>query len=127
MPSSTRRDSGRGINGGTVTLICSVSFADDLATIIPVGDIDVDSTSKLREVLQLAAVRPGITAVVIELGGVTFMDSSALGLLVAARRNAQTRGASLHVRNPGPMVTMVLQITGLYDELVIEKADLAEA
>jgi anti-sigma B factor antagonist len=113
--------------GGTVNLTCSVSFADEMATIIPVGDIDVDSTSKLRDVLQLAAVRPGITSVMVDLGGVTFMDSSALGVLVAARRNAETRGASFGVRNPGPMVTMVLQITGLYDDLVTEKADLADA
>ena len=97
---------------------CTVDFADDTATITAKGEIDVGSTSKLRDILQMAAARSGIRSVRVDLAGVTFLDSSALGVLVAARNASQRRQTSFAVLNPGPMVAMVLNITGLYDQLV---------
>jgi anti-sigma B factor antagonist len=97
---------------------CTVDFAADTATITAKGEIDVGSTPKLRDMLQLAAARAGIRSVRVDLRGVTFMDSSALGVLVAARNASQRQQTSFAVLNPGPMVAMVLTITGLYDQLV---------
>jgi anti-sigma B factor antagonist len=97
---------------------CTVDFADDSATITAKGEMDVGATSQLRDMLQLAAGRAGIRSVLVELSGVTFMDSSALGVLVAAKNASQRRQTSFAVLNPGPMVAMVLNITGLYDQLV---------
>jgi anti-anti-sigma factor len=56
--------------------------------------------------------------VVADLDGVTFLDSSALGVLVAARTAAEVAGRSFTVTRPGPVVTMVPHVTGLYDTLV---------
>jgi anti-sigma B factor antagonist/stage II sporulation protein AA (anti-sigma F factor antagonist) len=46
----------------------------------------------------------------IDLGGVTFLDSSGLGALVEIRRQAVERGQTTTLRNPNPRVLRVLQI-----------------
>jgi len=101
-----------------VNLSCSVDVVDDRATVSLVGDVAMESTAVVREALQAAVARPGIATLIVDLSGVTFLDSSALGVLVAARKSAAQHGVAFSVSNPGPMVTMVLRITGLYDELV---------
>ena len=63
--------------------------------------------------------RPDVTGVVVDLRGVTFLDSSALGVLVVANKSCRQRGLTFGVRDPGPMATMVLRITGLFDELIL--------
>jgi len=55
---------------------------------------------------------------VVDLSGVTFMDTTALGVLVTARTAAHRQGAAFAGTNPGPMVTMILTLTGLVDTLV---------
>src|SRR5262245_21333853 len=102
-----------------MNLSCAVDVVDDLATVRPVGDIASESTPSLRDAIQTAMTRPDIARVVLDLSGVTFLDSSALGVLVVARKSCRERGLAFGVRDPGPMVTMVLRITGLFDELIV--------
>jgi len=103
-----------------VNFACTAAVDAQVATVTAVGDIDLDATARFRQVLQDASARTGVTSVVVDLAAVTFADSTALGVLLAARKAAHRHGATLSVRNPGPMVAMVLRITGLYDELVTE-------
>lgn len=97
---------------------CSLSHVNDVVTVTPVGDIDLAGTTELREALQSAVRNQGVTRVVVDLAGVTFIDSTVLGVLIAAHTAAERRGAVLVVTNPGAMVTMVLNVTGLFDVLV---------
>jgi anti-anti-sigma factor len=101
-----------------VNLSCSI--ADRVATVAVVGDVDIASTPDLRDALQAALAEPDVDAVVADLGGVSFLDSSALGVLVAARKAAELGGRSFTVARPGPVVTMVLRMTGLYEILVAD-------
>jgi anti-sigma B factor antagonist len=105
--------------GGYVNLSCAVDAVGGLATVTPVGDVGVDSTSSLRDAIQTAMGQPGIAEVVVNLAGVTFLDSSALSVLIAARKSCRQRGLAFGVRDPGPIVTMVLRITGLFDVLIV--------
>ena len=97
---------------------CSVSCVDDGATITPCGELDLQATGEFRKALRAAATGEAITTVVVDLSSVTFIDTTALGVLVAARAAAQRHGATFAVTNPGPMVTMVLTVSGLFDTLV---------
>jgi anti-sigma B factor antagonist len=99
-----------------MNLTCCIE--DRVATVTVFGDVDLASTPELRDALQTALARDDIDAVVADVGGVAFLDSSALGVLVAARKAAELGGRTFTVTRPGPMVTMVLRVTGLYDILV---------
>lgn len=102
-----------------MNLSCAVDAVGDLATVTPVGDVAAYSTSSLRDAIQMAMGQPGIAEVQVNLAGVTFLDSSALSVLIAARKSCRQRGLAFGVRDPGPIVTMVLRITGLFDELIV--------
>jgi anti-sigma B factor antagonist len=54
----------------------------------------------------------------VDMSAVTFLDSSGIGMLVAARRAAEVKGITLKLREPGPMVRMVLEVANL-DGLLI--------
>jgi anti-anti-sigma factor len=73
------------------------------------GELDASTCRGLAERLTAP---PGFL-VVVDLSDLTFMDSSGLGAIHAARRMAIKDGGSLVVSRPSPIVSRVLEITGL--------------
>jgi stage II sporulation protein AA (anti-sigma F factor antagonist) len=73
------------------------------------GELDASTCEGLAETLS----GPHESLIVIDLRLLTFMDSSGLGAIHAAWRNAITNGGALVVSRPSPIVQRVLQITGL--------------
>ncbi len=101
---------------------------DGVSVIRPLGDIDVTSAIELRAVLaeRLSGERPRL---VLDLGGVPFVDSSGIGVLVSANRRATQAGGALVLAALGPGVLKVLELTrtirvfrtaGSVDEAVAE-------
>ena len=90
----------------------------DALVLSPEGDMDVQNAAILRQVLQQVIDRKDCARVVVDMSSVTFLDSSALGVLVAARRAASANGMEFALREPGPMVRMVLEVTNLYETFV---------
>ena len=77
----------------------------------PSGNLDVVSSSFLRA--QLAEACDEGLPVVVDLSGVTFIDSIALGVLLAAHRRLLAGGCHLTLTGASGRVQTVLQITGL--------------
>lgn len=73
------------------------------------GELDACSCRGLADHL----IGPPGSLVVVDLYQLTFMDSSGLGAMHAARRLAIKDGGNLVVCRPSPMVYRVLEITGL--------------
>lgn len=73
------------------------------------GELDASSCRGLAE--RLVGV-PG-SLIVVDLKEVSFMDSSGLGAIHSARRAALNDGGTLVVCRPNPMVSRILEITGL--------------
>lgn len=94
----------------------------DLITVAPEGDISLETVPVLREVLRQVVESHEKGRIDVDMNAVTFLDSSGIGVLVAAQRAATARGTSLMLREPGPMIRMVLQIAHLEDALVRESA-----
>lgn len=83
----------------------------------PSGELDIAALPELQ-VRLLPAVRPG-AAVVLDLQDVTFLDSSALALVVAAERRLRATGGSLQLVHVSGAVLRVLRICGLAERLVV--------
>ncbi len=73
------------------------------------GELDACTCQGLAERL----VGPHGSLIVVDLRQLTFMDSSGLGCIHAARRTAIEHEGNLVVCRPTPMVHRVLEITGL--------------
>lgn len=76
----------------------------------PSGEIDMDNAAILEGRL-LGLVDQGHT--VLDLSGVTFLDSTALGAVIVAYRRGQAIGHNLRLAGAAGWVRRILQITEL--------------
>jgi anti-sigma B factor antagonist len=75
------------------------------------GELDLATAPQLKWRL-VDALEGGRTAIVVDLGDVTFMDSTALGVLVGVRRSLGA-GTRLAVVCRHPNVLNIFQVSGL--------------
>ncbi|MBE0475974.1 MAG: anti-sigma factor antagonist [Coriobacteriia bacterium] len=86
---------------------------DSRACVVRVeGEIDISVVPEMREALD-AALQGGYVNVVIDLSGVTYADSSALGLLVWLDHRLSPRGGKLVLAGANSDVTRILELSGL--------------
>ena len=84
------------------------------ATVVEVaGELDLHSAPQLRAELGRAIESGGAPHVVVDLAGVTFLDSTGVGVLVGALKRARQADGSLHFCGAQPRVRRVFEITGL--------------
>lgn len=77
-----------------------------------VGEIDVSSVGGLRAALSRLLV-DGDVHLLLDLAGVTFMDSAGLGVLVGIQKQARMFRGSLAIVAPSRPVRRILELTSL--------------
>jgi anti-sigma B factor antagonist len=90
----------------------SEKTADGVSVVSATGEIDIATAPGLREQLESTMDRAG-GLVVVDLLGVTFIDSTALGVLIGALKRSQEAGGSMRLVVAEPRVLKVFEITGL--------------
>jgi anti-sigma B factor antagonist len=85
------------------------------------GEIDVATSPALREELY-AIIDGGARAVVVDLSGLGFIDSSGLGVLVAALKHMRERDGELVLAGLAQPALRVFEITDLTNLFTIEPA-----
>jgi anti-sigma B factor antagonist len=88
------------------------------------GALDLQSRDDLLEAGRTLLNGP-IPTLVLDLAGITFIDSSGIGALVTLSSDAADSGIGFVLRNPSPRVTRILEITGLLSAWTIERNDAA--
>lgn len=76
------------------------------------GEVDVFSAPDLDSELS-ALVAAGSPRLVVDLAGVTFLDSTGLGVLVKALKHAREAGGWLHLVVTSDRIRKIFEITGL--------------
>lgn len=99
-------------------LTCTIDKVDGDLRIRLVGDIDIDSADELRDLLQATIRRPSTDGLRVDLLAVTFLDSSAISVLVDAFKVAEAEGCRFQITRPRGVVRKVLEVTGVLDALV---------
>jgi anti-sigma B factor antagonist len=83
---------------------------DSSAVITVVGEVDLHTTSRLQDVLDEVREKDITDHLVVDLSGCTFLDSTGLGALVKAQRQAES---ALNVVVREPQVRKALTVTSL--------------
>ena len=86
--------------------------ADGVPVVSATGEIDIATAPGLREQLESTMDRAD-GLVVVDLLGVTFIDSTALGVLIGASKRSQESGGTMRLVITDPRVLKVFEITGL--------------
>ena len=90
---------------------------DGTPTVALTGELDLAAADELRTLLTDHLDRPGTTTVVADLSGVTFMDSAALGALIAAYQHATAADHTFVITAPTRGVRRIMEIAGIYEIL----------
>ena len=80
------------------------------------GEIDSHTAPKLASSMETL---PDHATVVADFGGVSFMDSSGLRVLVEASARAADAGRKLMVSNSSAAIRRLVEISGLADTLLL--------
>lgn len=101
-------------------LALTVTVEADQAQVIAhvCGEVDIATCGRLRD-----AIEPHLgpnQRVVLDLSGVTFMDSSCLAVLIHARTTLTADGGSLILRNPSPAAHRLLSVARMSNVLRTE-------
>jgi len=76
------------------------------------GDLDLASAPMVHDRLH-SAIEEGHTRVVVDMAGVTFMDSTGISVLLHSLKDLQRLGGGLVLRSPTDRTLRVLEIIGL--------------
>jgi anti-anti-sigma factor len=85
------------------------------------GDIDIDTARHLTERLNALIGNPS-AAPVVDLSGVTFIDSTGLGALMRAHQRLRRQGRALALICPAGPARRALEVSGLVGVLPIVEA-----
>jgi len=86
---------------------------DDATHVVAVtGEIDLFTAPELKSALG-EALESGHTRIVVDLTSTTFLDSTALGVLIGAVKRLRSRDGVLTIVNTDPNIAKTFEITGL--------------
>ena len=78
------------------------------------GELDLDARDELCRVIQQAVGDRRSRVVTVDLSGVTFLDSEALGVLIDGWNAARRASKSFRVVNARGIVRRVLDVAGVF-------------
>jgi anti-sigma B factor antagonist len=85
---------------------------DGLAVVVLSGEVDIYTAPQFKECL-LALIDEGADRLIVDLTAVSFIDSTALGVLIGGVRRVNGAGGSMALVVASRPVQRVLSITGL--------------
>jgi anti-sigma B factor antagonist len=88
-----------------------------VAVVVPTGELDLSGAAVLELEFQRLEEDPDLQAVVLDLRGLEFMDSSGLRLVVVTDMRAKEAGRRFALVRGGETVHRVFEITGMSERL----------
>lgn len=82
------------------------------------GEIDISNADRLRDAIDMALEQP-TELVSLDFSGVSYIDSTGIGVLVGAAHHADEHGKRFEVVNAQPNVQRVAQLLGVDHEIGI--------
>lgn len=92
------------------TFDIDVSTDDRTLLVRLAGELDLTASDRVAETLTSALASSGATALVVDMAGVSFCDSSGLGALLDVRRAAADQGVSMVLRDVQRQVARLLDL-----------------
>ena len=93
----------------------------DTVTALLTGEIDHHGAGKVRDTIDDSLRRTCPRMLVLDFGGVEFMDSSGIGIVLGRYRLMQDMGGRLALRSLPPHIRKVMQVAGISSLDIQEK------
>ncbi len=90
-----------------------INVTGEVVTAYLSGEIDHHTAKEMRETIDNAVELNMPSLLVLDFSGVTFMDSSGIGLVMGRYRNLQKTKAGLHISGATANIYKVLKLAGI--------------
>ncbi len=90
-----------------------INVTGEVVTAYLTGEVDHHTAKEMREAVDNAVELNMPSLLVLDFSGVSFMDSSGIGLVMGRYRNLQKTGAALHISGASPTIHKVLKLAGI--------------
>ena len=101
---------------------CRVTQESDHVVVAPSGELDMATVGAVeQELRRLRKADAG--AIVLDLGGLTFMDSTGLHLVARWTAEASRDGFAFELAPGPPAVQRVFELSGMADEIPLRKPE----
>jgi anti-sigma B factor antagonist len=77
------------------------------------GELDLATVPKLRQAALAELATPRVSTLVLDLDGLTFLDSTGIGCWIDLRNRAEDAGQALQLESVPPAALRTVQIAGL--------------
>ncbi|MBI4590838.1 MAG: STAS domain-containing protein, partial [Candidatus Rokubacteria bacterium] len=94
---------------------------NQVTVVIPEGELDMAAAPEIEQTLK-GLIDEGKTKLVVDLGGVSYLDSSALGELVRAMKRARQAGGDLRLCALRGDVLQIFEMTRLSQAMNVYRA-----
>jgi len=101
---------------------CQVSSEEGLVVVSPRGELDMATVGAVEERLKQLR-RTGAARIVLDLGGLTFMDSSGLHLITRWTNEASKDGFDFALEPGPPAVQRIFELAAMHDALPWRRQD----
>lgn len=96
----------------TDSLVRQVDWVDKSAVVVIVGEINLSQTTRFQEELSVVLTEKP-ERVILDLAGVSYMDSSGIASLVKMLSRVRAGGATMHLIGASPRIQSLFEITRL--------------
>ena len=90
-----------------------INVTGEVVTAYLSGELDHHTARLIREEIDNAIELNMPTLLILDFGGVSFMDSSGIGLVMGRYRSLLKTGASLHITNTSAQIHKMLKLAGI--------------
>lgn len=88
----------------------STTTLDQTTTVRMQGRFDFSAHREFRQAIKDAVENASVRTIQLDMSGVDYIDSAALGMLLLSRENAQSASKSVTILNPSVAAKQVLDI-----------------
>jgi anti-anti-sigma factor len=103
------------VNPGDPSLRITAGWRGDCRTLRLEGELDLSTASAVRDALAELLSSTDVGAVELDCRDLAYVDSTGLGVFVAAHKRAIREGVALRLVRPSPNIIRLLEVTGLRD------------
>ena len=90
-------------------------YFDNTLTVSMNGELDEYSAKNARSEIDDRITFSNMNIVIFDLSGLTFMDSTGIGVLIGRYKLLKSRGIAVFIKSPTRNVDKVLSLTGIYE------------
>ena len=90
-------------------------------TAVLCGELDHHTAAAARELIDARLERSTPKLCIMDMAGITFMDSSGIGLILGRQRVAEAYGGRVKVKNPSRHAEKMIRLAGLQGMIIPEK------